>query len=59
MIIAESTELGVTGIYHLKRLWSKTMTGTQGEYPHESELDHAIINIFIVIIPDAIGLLLT
>jgi ectoine hydroxylase-related dioxygenase (phytanoyl-CoA dioxygenase family) len=41
--LAESTEIGSTGIYHLKRLWSKTMLNEQ--LPDEQELDNAIMSI--------------
>ena len=45
--LAESTETGSTGIYHLKRLWGKAMLGNQvsKELKDEQELDHAIIDI--------------
>jgi Phytanoyl-CoA dioxygenase (PhyH) len=45
--LAESTEIGSTGIYHLKRLWSKAMLVNQmdEQLVNEQELDNAIINI--------------
>ena len=45
--IAESKEIGSTGIFHLKRLWAKAMLGNQATAPfaNERELDTAIINI--------------
>jgi len=45
--LAESTELGSTGIYHLKRLWGKAMLGNQmnEQLVNEQELDSAIVNI--------------
>lgn len=45
--LAESSEIGSTGIYHLKRLWGKAMLGNQmnEHFVHEQELDNAIINI--------------
>lgn len=45
--LAESSETGNTGIYHLKRLWSKAMLGNKiiNRLEHEQELDNAIINI--------------
>jgi ectoine hydroxylase-related dioxygenase (phytanoyl-CoA dioxygenase family) len=45
--LAESIEIGSTGIFHLKRLWSKAMLGNQikDTFVNEQELDNAIINI--------------
>jgi ectoine hydroxylase-related dioxygenase (phytanoyl-CoA dioxygenase family) len=45
--LADSTETGSTGIYHLKRLWSKAMLGNQvsRQLKNEQELDNAIVNI--------------
>lgn len=47
IILAESTEIGSTGICHLKRLWSKAMLGNQlnKKLLNEQEIDNAIINI--------------
>jgi ectoine hydroxylase-related dioxygenase (phytanoyl-CoA dioxygenase family) len=44
--LAESTEIGSTGIYHLKRLWSKAMLIDQikEQLLEEQEIDNAIIN---------------
>lgn len=44
--IAESTEIGSTGIFHLKRIWAKAMLGNQAtaQFVNERELDTAIIN---------------
>ena len=45
--LAESTEIGSTGICHLKRIWGKAMLGNQlnEQLINEQELDNAIINI--------------
>lgn len=44
--IAAITETGVTGIYNLKRLWSKVIAGQQviNQYPEESLLDNTLID---------------
>lgn len=45
--LAVSTETGSTGIYHLKRLWSKAMAGQEimNLYPDEMILDNALLDI--------------
>jgi hypothetical protein len=45
--LAASTEKGSTGIYHLKRLWSKAIAGqaAANQYPEEIALDNALIDI--------------
>ncbi|MBK8520082.1 MAG: phytanoyl-CoA dioxygenase family protein [Chitinophagaceae bacterium] len=45
--LAESTETGTTGIYHLKRIWSKALAGQDitNNYPDEAILDNALIDI--------------
>jgi hypothetical protein len=45
--LAASTETGSTGIYHLKRIWSKAMAGQDvtNQYPEETALDNALIDI--------------
>lgn len=45
--LAAITETGSTGIYNLKRLWSKAIAGPHvaGLYPDETALDHALLNI--------------
>jgi len=45
--LAASTETGSTGIYHLKRLWSKLMAGqeTVNLYPDETRLDNMLLDI--------------
>ena len=40
--IPESEETGFTGIYHLKRIWYKTINGIQNE--SEWQLDNALLN---------------
>jgi hypothetical protein len=47
IILAASTETGSTGIYHLKRLWSKAFAGPDvaNQFPDEAPLDNALINI--------------
>ena len=47
IVLAESNETGITGIYHLKRLWSKAMAGPEvtNNYPYEIALDNALIDI--------------
>lgn len=44
--IAAVTETGITGIYHLKRLWSKAIAGphVSNEYPEESLLENTLID---------------
>jgi hypothetical protein len=44
--LAASTETGSTGIYHLKRIWSKAMAGQDvvNQYPEETALDNALID---------------
>ena len=46
-ILAASTETGCTGIYQLKRLWSKAIAGphVDNEYPEEKALDNTLIDI--------------
>lgn len=43
---ASVTETGITGIYQLKRLWSKALTGphVDQEYPDEKSLDCTLID---------------
>lgn len=45
--LASGTETGSTGIYHLKRLWSKAMAGqdVMNLYPAEAELDNTLLDI--------------
>jgi hypothetical protein len=45
--LSASTETGSTGIYHLKRLWSKAIAGPDETnlYPDETRLEHALIDI--------------
>jgi hypothetical protein len=44
--IAFNTETGITGIYHLKRLWSKAISGPNvvAQYPEENLLDSTLID---------------
>lgn len=46
-VLAASTETGSTGIYQLKRLWSKAMAGPDivNLYPDEMQLDSSLIDI--------------
>ena len=46
-ILADSIDTGITGIYQLKRLWSKALAGTDvaNQYPEESLLENALIDI--------------
>jgi hypothetical protein len=46
-VLAESKETGSTGIYHLKRLWSKAIAGATltGEQDNEAELDATLVDI--------------
>jgi Phytanoyl-CoA dioxygenase (PhyH) len=41
-VLAKSNEAGFTGVYHLKRIWSKAMTGANG-YEDEWQLDNAVL----------------
>jgi hypothetical protein len=45
--LAASTDTGNTGIYHLKRIWSKATAGQDvtNQYPEETMLDNALIDI--------------
>lgn len=47
IVLAASTETGSTGIYQLKRLWSKAISGsdTANLYPDEMALDNALIDL--------------
>jgi Phytanoyl-CoA dioxygenase (PhyH) len=47
MELAASTETGSTGIYQLKRLWSKAISGseTANLYPDEMALDNVLIDL--------------
>ncbi len=49
-ILAESSETGATGIYHLKRLWSKIMAGGNADQSAAAEaaLDTALLNILSI-----------
>ncbi len=46
--LAPATETGALGIYHLKRMWSRTMAARQGRFfptsQHERHLDHLVIH---------------
>ncbi len=46
IVLAASTETGITGILHLKRLWSKAMAGqhVNSKYPGEDILDNTLID---------------
>jgi len=46
-VLASTTDTGSTGIYQLKRIWSKAMAGTSASdlYAKEWELDNALMNI--------------
>jgi hypothetical protein len=46
-ILADGTDTGSTGIYQLKRLWSKAVAGPHviNQYPDETLLDNALIDI--------------
>jgi Phytanoyl-CoA dioxygenase (PhyH) len=46
-ILPPSTEMGTTGIYHLKRLWAKAMLPTLAEQPcpEEWQLDNALLDL--------------
>ncbi len=46
-VLAASTDTGTTGIYQLKRLWSKAIAGQDivNQYPEEYGLDNALIDI--------------
>ena len=45
--LAASTDTGSTGIYNLKRLWSKAIAGQDvaNQYPEETVLDNALLDI--------------
>ena len=45
--LADSTETGSTGIYQLKRLWSKTIAGPDvaNLYPEEMQLDSSLLDL--------------
>jgi hypothetical protein len=47
MILADYTETGTTGIYQLKRLWSKAMAGQEAmnRFPEELSTDMALIDV--------------
>jgi hypothetical protein len=47
IVLAASTETGSTGIYQLKRLWSKAIAGPEvaNLYPDEMQLDSSLIDI--------------
>ena len=47
IVLAASTDTGSTGIYQLKRLWSKSIAGQDivNQYPEETGLDNALIDI--------------
>jgi Phytanoyl-CoA dioxygenase (PhyH) len=47
IVLAAGTDTGSTGIYQLKRLWSKAVAGPHvtNQYPDESLLDNALIDI--------------
>jgi hypothetical protein len=47
IILAPGTETGTTGIYHLKRLWSKAIAGPDimSQFPQEAALDATLIDI--------------
>ncbi len=46
--LAPATETGALGIYHLKRMWSRTMAARQGRFfptsQHERHLDHLVVH---------------
>ena len=46
IVLATSTETGSTGIYQLKRLWSKTIAGPDviNFYPDEMQLDSSLLD---------------
>ncbi len=43
VLLAESTETGIAGIYQLKRIWSKARLGIT--YEEEAQLDHSVLGI--------------
>ena len=47
MLLVPGTDTGSTGIYQLKRLWSKAIAGPDivNQYPEETGLDNALIDI--------------
>lgn len=47
IVLAAATDTGITGIYHLKRFWSKAVAGPHvvNQYPDENLLDNALIDI--------------
>jgi ectoine hydroxylase-related dioxygenase (phytanoyl-CoA dioxygenase family) len=44
ILLAESNETGFTGIYHLKRIWSKAIMGLNG-YEEEWQLDNSVLSL--------------
>lgn len=43
--VAGQFETGITGIYQLKRIWSKLISNSNDQFPDEQQLDYSIINL--------------
>lgn len=45
LVVADRFEIGVTGIYQLKRIWSKLLLHAASQSEEEADLDYALINL--------------